>query len=143
MGLHPPCPATLYPKSFQILEPPRVMLKSLSKERQPHSSWPTREGHVPNQQCHSQLSLSRASWHFFGTRNRVLHIPGFLQSPEIAPSCLGADTQLRLRLNFPDSSRELFKLPGGCDAAPVKESPADTEEPKTFAEVTKDHEPSV
>lgn len=80
---------------------------------------------------------------FFGTRNRVLHIPGFLQRPEIAPSCLGADTQLRLRLNSPNSSLELFKLPGGCGIAPAKESPADTEEPKTFAEVTKDHEPSV
>lgn len=77
---------------------------------------------------------------FFGTRNRVLHIPRFLQSSEIDPSCLGADSQLRLRLYFPSSSQELFKLPGGCDVAPAKESPADSGEPKTFAEVTKDHE---
>lgn len=83
------------------------------KERQAHSSWPTQEGHVPKQQCQSQLSLRRASWHFFGAENRVLHIPGFLQSPEIAPSSLGADTPLCPRLNFPNSSQKLFKLPGG------------------------------
>lgn len=88
IGAPLPSPGTSYSqKKSRGADPGKV--KALCKERQAPSSWRTGEGHVPKQQCHPQLSLGEASWRFFGARNRVLHIPGFLRWSEIAPSCLG------------------------------------------------------
>lgn len=120
------------------------MLEPFPRKAQPAAVVPRGKATSPNSNATRSCLPAELLGIFFGAQNRGLHIPGFLQSPEIAPSCLGADTRLCLRLNFPNSSQKLFKLPGegGHDAAAAKDIPADTKEPKTFAEVIKDREPS-
>lgn len=83
------------------------------RKDKPTAVGPRRKAMSPNSSATRSCLSEELLGIFFGAQNRVLHIPGFLQSPEIASSCLGADTQLCLRLNFPNSSQKLFKLPGG------------------------------
>lgn len=135
-GLHPPCLGTMYPKSRGA---DRVMLKALSKDREPHSCWPTREGHVPSQQCHPQLSLGRASWHFWYQEQSPPHSWIFAKPRNSLEPPWGRYSALP-EAKFSQLLSGAVQITQGCDVAPAKGSPADTEEPETFGEVTKDHE---